>query len=407
MVAPADGGTGVVVQTLARRGAGGGRIAALDGIRGWAALVVLLSHMFSETNRSLLPEMANGLTRLLLDGNLAVYIFFILSGEALSAHYVRTHDLAFVRVLAARRYFRLTIPILMASGLVFLLMATGFSFAHPAGIIINRPDWLGAFLQFEPSWPSFLDYTLHRVYTQVHADTDYVPFLWTMKIELRGSFVVFATLLLVNGLRPRQRIKVYAAAALAVLVFDRVLIGFICGLIFAELRAAGTMSQLRDRPSRWAMLILAIFAAAVTVSTMRAFELGTPVTSVAVSDLLTKLVLFKETHIEDFDFMNLYALLVMCLIFASRRLDRFFMSRLSKFLGRLSFPLYLVQFPVLISVTSGLIVRFVDPAHPDRAILYGIATLSVIVAIALAWAFARCERFLLRHANALVTRLVA
>jgi len=406
MVAPADGGSGAV-QTLARRDARGGRIAALDGIRGWAALVVLLSHMFSETNRSLLPEMANGLTRLLLDGNLAVYIFFILSGEALSAHYVRTHDLAFVRVLAARRYFRLTIPILMASGLVFLLMATGFSFAHPAGIIINRPDWLGEFLRFEPSWASFLDYTLHRVYTQVHADTDYVPFLWTMKIELRGSFAVFATLLLVNGLRPRQRIKVYAAAALAVLVFDRVLIGFICGLLFAELRAAGTMSQLRDRPSRWAMLILAIFAAAVTVSTMRAFELGTPVTSVAVSDLLTKLVLFKETHIEDFDFMNLYALLVMCLIFASRRLDRFFMNPLSKILGRLSFPLYLVQIPVLISVTSALIVRFVDPAHPDRAILYGIATLSVIVAIALAWAFAHCERFLLRHANALVTRLVA
>ena len=95
------------------------RVAVLDGIRGWASLAVLLFHVLPETNRGVLPELNSDVVFVLFDGALAVYVFFILSGEALSTGYLRTKDTRVVRSLAARRYFRLTLPILMACLLVY------------------------------------------------------------------------------------------------------------------------------------------------------------------------------------------------------------------------------------------------------------------------------------------------
>lgn len=64
-------------------------------------------------------------------------------------------------------------------------------------------------------------------------------------------------------------------------------------------------------------------------------------------------------------------------------------SRLSLWLGKISFPLFLIQFPVLLSVTSGLIV-LAGPEHV-RAFSFLIASLSIAVAILAATAFQPVE----------------
>ena len=60
------------------------RIDYLDGVRGWASLMVLLFHAFWETFGNVLPVFRNPVTAFLLDGHLAVFVFFVLSGDALS-----------------------------------------------------------------------------------------------------------------------------------------------------------------------------------------------------------------------------------------------------------------------------------------------------------------------------------
>ena len=86
-------------------------------------------------------------------------------------------------------------------------------------------------------------------------------------------------------------------------------------------------------------------------------------------------------------------------------LERFLGGRFSRVLGEISFPLYLVQFAVLITLTSWLIVRCVDPVQPARATLYAIAAVSAAANLALAYGFARVERRALRVANAAVAKL--
>jgi peptidoglycan/LPS O-acetylase OafA/YrhL len=80
------------------------RLKYLDGVRGWAALSVLIFHSSWELFGRVLPRLRTISFPLLNNGPLAVYIFFVLSGFVLSVGYLRTNDLELVRKLALRRY---------------------------------------------------------------------------------------------------------------------------------------------------------------------------------------------------------------------------------------------------------------------------------------------------------------
>ena len=91
-----------------------GRLALLDGVRGWCALSVVFFHVYWETFSAAVPAFRNPATGFFFDGHLAVCVFFVLSGEALStAFFAGKGDAATVR-LAIKRYPRLETPILAA-----------------------------------------------------------------------------------------------------------------------------------------------------------------------------------------------------------------------------------------------------------------------------------------------------
>lgn len=375
-----------------------GRLAVLDGIRGWASLAVLLYHLLPELNRALLPELASAPVAMVLDGPLAVYVFFILSGEALAAGYLRGGDLGVVRRLAARRYLRLTVPILMASALVFAAMACGLD-AHRAAAAVLRSDWLGGFLDFTPSLGGLLGYALRDVYFDPPPPLHYVPLLWTMRVELLGSAVVFGLLGLLHGLAGRRRRLAGYAAALALLgLLAPALAGFVVGVLLGEARRRGWFERLRRsawrRPAILAgLLLLAGISAARALAhdhaglryLLRAYLGHARDAPMAAANPLL---------------MYANALGLFLLVPLLPAAGRFLANPLSRFLGAISFPLYLVQFAVLITWTSWLAVWLVDPARPSRPLLYGIAAAGAGASLLLAWGFAAVERRALRAANA-------
>ena len=83
-----------------------GRLRFLDGLRGWAAVVVLLHHVFIDG----LP--ANGFMAdrtlwakvFFVNGTLAVCVFFVISGFSLSIRYLDRGDGGTLARIAAGRY---------------------------------------------------------------------------------------------------------------------------------------------------------------------------------------------------------------------------------------------------------------------------------------------------------------
>ena len=348
------------------------RVFALDGLRGWAALSVVCFHLLWETFGAVDPAIRNGVTAFLLDGSLAVSVFFVLSGEALSTSYFAGRGRRSVVDLAVRRYPRLAIPVLAVSAVTVAIMALDLNSNVPAGRIVGRPDWLGSWIAFAPSLSGLIRFASLDVFTDIAPADSLVPFLWTMRLELIGSGLTFAILLACHDRRYGWHAVLIGLGIMMTLYVPgrSVLFGnlscFVVGMISAKLRFDGVFDALR--------------------TSGRAFYLssGAIVALLAIDGIL---------HSRGFGPLRcpLFAMLLVVLVSCNRVAECAMTTRLSRFLGRISFPLFLVQFPVIISLTSWMIVA--NERSGFRAPNVVISLLSLLACVVMAELFMPVERF--------------
>jgi peptidoglycan/LPS O-acetylase OafA/YrhL len=289
---------------------GATRFRFLDGLRGWAALVVLLHHVFVDA----LPANAVMADRSLwakvffLNGALAVSVFFVISGFSLSVRYLETGDAAALGRIAAGRYLRLVLPIFAVCAITHVLLLSAL--IAPAA---QRPPPLDQFLTFTPTIERLLNFSLWKVFVAYSGAESYDPPLWTMSYEFFGSFMVFAA---VAALRPsRMRTLMLGVSLIALAALQTYFALFVAGILIADLwRRAG-----------------------LTVAANRAGAM------LCLAGLL--LILLPNTW-----FAAVYVGGAACLtagaVFCAP-VRRLFETRLSGFLGWISFPLYLVQAAVI------------------------------------------------------------
>ncbi|MDB5767425.1 MAG: acyltransferase-like protein [Collimonas fungivorans] len=359
------------------------RLQEIDGIRGWAALIVLFFHLTNETFGNLVPMFRSDFLYFLLNGGLAVTVFFILSGDALSSSFLKKADFRLLDSLLIKRYFRLTVPILLSCAIVYVLMLAGANYNVAAAKIIHREDWLGSFILFEPHLISLLRYSFYLVYAGHSNSVSYNPFLWTMSIELVGSLLVFLYLYLSTRLKAPVRILY------ALIVFLLVAQSFYClffiGILFAQYRANGVFDRLRASRS-WNFAVIAILIAIVITYTL------------------------SKKYPNFWQYININAVTAAALVFCfytSNWTVGFFSSKFSRFLGEISFPLYLVHFSVIISLTSFLTIKFSELGTLDASHISLIILVSIAVSITAAVIFRRVEIFALKPVNRLPAYLLS
>ena len=327
----------------------GDRCVFLDGLRGWGALAVVLWHCFIEVfpvdSRSarilaLLPP---------FNGVIAVDLFFVISGFSLSIAYVRRRDPAGLARMAASRYPRLALPILAACALVYAAMVSGL--IPPPEL---RPAPLNGGLTFVPSIAHLLRFSLFDVFFRFSPGQAYIIPLWTMPIELAGSALVFA-LLAVFG-RHQYRDWIHGVLFVGLALWESPYCLFVAGMMLAEFY---TRDWFRGRAARVVFVGL--------------FVLG------GLGPLLT----------QNYPPIFLASMVGMCAAAGWVPFLRgFFETGLSQFLGRISFPLYLLHAPLLYSFSLWAI-AMLTPSFGNGGITYLLVDLvTVPVAVAAAAAFA-------------------
>lgn len=333
-------------------------------------MCVLLFHLFSEVFGSIFPATRHGIGYVLLDGHLAVFVFFVLSGDALSIGYLKRGDASVLDSLLIRRYFRLAVPVVLSSAVVLVLMRFGLTFNKEAGSIVHSEGWLGGVLDFKPAVVDFLRYVLIDVYSPLKQygapATEFNPMLWTMSIELPGSYLVFLFWYMFPVLKQGRGILL--AALLVLFGFGSYFALFFFGMYLAMLRVDGVIERFRQNHAWQFVAPLVVILSGVVIGLSH--EAG------------------ERRHIN----LLCSAALVFS-FYTSRPMLGFFRSRLSLFLGEISFPLYLLQFAVIVSLTSYLIVEFAPLSGFAAA---AIASVSAIVCLVAAAAFRPIEAGLLR-----------
>lgn len=173
----------------------------MDGLRGWAAIFVLLHHVSQQVGGAQAPQWhfkffdrPFSFIPLFLDGRLSVFVFFALSGFVLSRPFFTSGSRLQVLDLALRRYPRLAIPIICYCIIVFVYSVTlAPSVADVASQHHLKPTY---YLKSQPTFWDALAAGLYRVYLPYGPRTQFSAALWTMNPELLGSFLLFGILLI-------------------------------------------------------------------------------------------------------------------------------------------------------------------------------------------------------------------
>jgi len=356
---------------------------AADGLRGMAALAVFFGHFFltfypAGSSHFFSGAAAPGATvgiaeRILalpfisafLSGRFPVSIFFVLSGYVLTKGFVRSGDLDVLRSLFARRFFRLGIPVFVSVWFAYALFLAG---AYPidATASMTKSAWLAT--QSIHGQPTMLDALRDAVYGVVLlGSAQFNTVFWTMRIEFFGSIMIFSYMALAwPGRRALFATAVYLALALVLApAYWPYYVAFLVG------RYVGHAKVAMPRWASYGCIVFAMYLASMDASPMFAYLYLIPIEP----DMLGTLC-------------SVLAGGLVLLAVRAGALRRLLTCEPALYLGRISYPLYLVHVPIVMSLGCTIFNRLY-PLHGRSAAVAAALISSLVVTFVIASLFER------------------
>ncbi|MCC5991354.1 MAG: acyltransferase [Rhodobacteraceae bacterium] len=332
-----------------------GRIAGFDGLRGFAACIVVVFHYLAMLHPQWVADYATA-PPLLVDTPLAVFwngpfavaVFFVLSGFVMAAAAERRHRHLIENLLI--RYLRLAVPVLASVMLAYLWLSLFPTAARELAATFDAPSlWLSYTVQ--APLPGLFD-ALHDglLGSFITGSSAFNNVLWAMQIELVGSAFLFGVYWL-GGFRGWLRFVALAGfAALALLAMRDAYLCFVTGALIYEAHKAGLLARLSP----------AIGVAAL----LGGMVLGAPGQGFAERWGLE----FLPQRLQPGNVWGLMpvvaASLILLGVYLLATARRFFETAPLQWLGRISFALYLVHVPLLYSLVAWQHVHLTLPELP-------------------------------------------
>lgn len=342
------------------------RIEYLDGLRGVACMMVVAGHYsgFFQPSQAGMP---------FDDGFLAVAIFFVMSGFVLTESFSPTRY-RLEGVLAAR-IFRLLTPttmaIVAASGLYLVFQPVAHEAAQKASLnglwiqtqaaaLSELPgDLLASIIGFSNTSALHVSSFISSYRS---ADTP----IWTISYELYGSFLTIVVTRLYHFRRPLWLLAVIAS--LCTFGFREVglfVIGHVARLVWYP-----------EQMSQWTRTLLSfgIFAAALCLMHAEFRCDGSALDAVS-SGLLPHNSPLNGAH-------ALAGTLVFAIVIYSKLLQRILSWRPFFILGRLSFSIYLIHWPIMLGFGSSLYLLIGSRSPIATWLIFGAgATITTMLAV--------------------------
>jgi peptidoglycan/LPS O-acetylase OafA/YrhL len=329
-----------------------GRLLPIDGLRGFAAFVVLLWHAtvvffpavafgkLTSVSHQIEISLSRSPLTFFMSGTFAVACFFVISGYVLTISYLRHGDIGKLTDTAIARFPRLFFPAAFSTILMFsiywfgnfsgegsLLQMTGtietidlnaFDLKPTGKALVSNIFWL--------PWFGLPDY--RRIFSGV---------LWTMSIELWCSFIVMGFAVIFRGRRGA------AAAILAIaILFVFIIPGY--GVYMATFFIGTAIAVLDPKPVTTPVMKVAFFVLFLAGCWAAGY------TGVGWTRPLAKL----KFSIPGADFgiilKSAGGIVIFLAVIQLGWLTKLFSSPPFLFLGRVSFSLYLCHMFVIVMV---------------------------------------------------------
>lgn len=360
-------------------------ISYLDGIRGLAAFGVFLNHFslaFYFAYFSLKPERSHlhglemayshSLLSFLNNGGYFVAIFFVLSGFVLSRKYFRSDETEVLVSGLHRRFIRLFVPIGFALILSYILMSNHL-YSNDVSSNITLSDWFVKQWRFgdieKRLWNSFTYSTMFS------GDASFDTCLWTMSYEFYGSMFVYAFLLFTHHTKKYRLLMM----CLAMYYFYVMNLPFYISFVFGMTLNYTEQWIEKRRHVMTNVIAIALFAASLVLGSIP-FCSPFPDTWQA---------LIKESSGDYTPWCLPVAAYMLVLAFIlSPVMQKIASIKPLKFLGFISFSLYLLHPLLLGSFSSSLFLKLYRGMGYNKAALAVFGATTVVLILA-SWVMAK------------------
>lgn len=335
------------------------RLDELEGMRGIAALVVYIHHFLLliypsfyfldpviNNDYFLIQWLAKTPLGILNDGHIPVRFFFVHSGFVLTYAFIKSGALGkynYIKIFSAilRRYFRLTGPVLASILLGYLFMK--FSWMHNKTVDeLHVKRWISSYYQFQPDFWKAIYQGVWGTYFEFKSSRTYNSSLWTIAIELKASFLIYAMACLGSFLKLPLRIILYIVP----LYFFGVHSSYACfifGLIMCELYMFKGQLKINNKFVLWSLLILAIYFGGIKTFDHPLYS-WIPLLGV-------------KSKYFFYSFKTLGSMFLILFVLNSVNFKAFLKSNPIHYLGKLSYSLYVIHFILLASLSSFLLLN--------------------------------------------------
>ena len=358
----------------------------LTGLRGMAAVGVVMYHVFfiflpaAIVENNAVHHLSGNIENVLVslpqffyNGNFAVCIFFVLSGFVLSFRFWQQRDSGLLSMAACKRYIRLTGPVIASVLLAYILLRSGYIYNHEIAKAASSVPLVNEMYSFAPGLVDALKEAFWGVYFSYNQVESYNPVLWTMEIELKGSFLSLAFLALFGKVRYRGVIYVIFAAVCLKTYY----LAFVLGLLLSDLvySTEGRLYWQCLHRYKWFNRIVSFLALYLGSYTLEGHH------------IFFEMIFFKFFNRMHFDSVAFYhivgsALLVYAVL-QLQGLQKFFSWAIWEVLGKYSFAIYLVHIPILCSVGGSIFLYFMQHGYSyGGSVLAGVGCCLPIIALA-------------------------
>ena len=379
------------------------KLIPLEAMRGLAAIIVLIHHVllgFAPYISGLLPQARNANSFVgewyffLFNGTSSVTFFFTLSGFVLCWSYFNSGDKSNLLKAFFKRWPRLAGLVLITTLSSHLIFKLGLYYYEPASLI-SKSTWLlnfgcpapyctnGWAIRFEPS---FIDAFTQGLTTFFTGSFSYNTNLWTMKLEFIGSIAVFLIAAFISLI---LSFNYLVTASIIFLIWalsvNPYLVPFIAGIFLSAILAknktrVGFYSALAQMIIRVYLLSYLIpekdfaWVALIQYPSLIANNIR-----IIINTIASVLIIFSIMT-NDFIFNKLN-------------------GKLFSFLGKLSFPLYLVHTLVICSISSFSFITMHHYGYTDELVLIITFLITLLSSIIISLPLIYIDSFWLKKIN--------
>lgn len=320
------------------------RFEYLDGIRGVAAIIVVINHFRNafydaSLNSNIFVFLWDRLKYFFFTGEFCVQLFFVLSGFVLA--YNSFYREGFLNKQWVKRVVRLALPVSITSIFYWIFVHYRlFYFDQLCNIYCS--GWASNHWVVEYS---FMQFTKRLIYDFfLFSDWQFImnnnSSLWTIPVELYWSYLLFIIFYFINKLKSLI-LKNGVTIIYAILLF---LIGNFKGVEYLPLFVAGALLALNFK---------------FIVS----FQNNKKLNVFIFASLVILTYIIERNWLYQLEFTTLkftYIIAILYVFFALRSslIQQIFSHSIIKWLGKISFALYLIHLLVIGSISSKLFILF-------------------------------------------------